>query len=387
MARRTGTRRRAARKAAPRATFYHYDCRHFRGDKPCGVAERCEGCASYAPIGSRILIVKLGASGDVLRTTPLLRALKSRDPSCHVTWVVDPPSLALLAGNRLIDRLLPFAWEDLFPLFVERFDLLLSLDKEPRGTALAALVRATERRGFGLGEDGAPRPLSPSSFYAYDLGIDDHLKFVVNEKTYQEIVFDLAGLPYEREDYVYEPSEEERRAAQGALREAGLAPGERAIGLNTGGGRAFANKGWTVGGFARLCERIESRLGRRAILLGGADEAEKNAAIARASGARAVVPPLLGVRTFAAVLGEMDAVVTGDTLGLHLALALGRPVVALFGSTAPQEIELYGRGEKVLPHVPCAPCYLRECPVTSTCMDSIGVDEVASALEHVLAPR
>jgi heptosyltransferase-2 len=377
------------RAAAPRrrATFYRFDCHHFRGEKPCGVAERCDGCTSYAPVGARVLIIKLGARGDVLRTTPLLRALKARDPACHVTWVVDPPSVPLLAGNRLIDRLLPFVWEDLLPLFVERFDLLLALDKEPRATALASLVRARTRRGFGLGPEGAPRPLSPESFYAYDLGIDDRLKFVENEKTYQEMIFEIAGLPFEGEEYVFAPSEAERRSARAALRDAGLGSGDAAVGLNTGGGRVFTNKGWTVAGFARLSERIEGDLGRRPVLLGGEDEAEKNAAIARASGARAVVAPLLPMRTFAALLGELDAVVTGDTLGLHLAVALGRPVVALFGSTAAQEIDLYGRGEKVLPRVACAPCYLRECPVTSTCMDSIAVDDVAAALERVLAVR
>jgi heptosyltransferase-2 len=61
-----------------------------------------------------------------------------------------------------------------------------------------------------------------------------------------------------------------------------------------------------------------------------------------------------------------------------------RPVVALFGSTTPREIELYGLGEKIVPHVECAPCYLRDCPMTITCMDSIGVDEVYGALERVV---
>ena len=63
-------------RAGSSATFYHYDCRHFRGEKPCGVAERCEGCGSYEPVTRRILIIKLAARGDVLRTTPLLRAFR-----------------------------------------------------------------------------------------------------------------------------------------------------------------------------------------------------------------------------------------------------------------------------------------------------------------------
>jgi heptosyltransferase-2 len=349
------------------------------------VAERCDGCESYAPISQRILIVKLAARGDVLRTTPLARALKSRDPACQITWVVDAASLDLLRENPFVDRLLPFAWDAVSPLLVERFDLLLSLDKEPRATALAMRVRASRKRGFGLGPEGAPRPLSRSSQRAYDLGLDDRLKFVVNTQSYQEIVFDLAELPYRGERYVFAPTGGETRAAEAALRSAGLAEGEAAIGLNTGGGRAFAQKGWTIAGFARLAERIERETGRRVLLLGGEDEREKNAAIARATRARAIRPALLPVREFAALLGRLDAVVTGDTLGLHLAIALDRPVVALFGSTTAREIDFYGLGEAVLPRVSCAPCYLRECPMTVTCMDSIDVEDVMRSLHRVVS--
>jgi len=374
---------RPPRRRGAAATFYHHDCRHFRGEKPCGVAEACKGCASYDPVRSRVVIIKLAARGDVLRTTPLLRALKQGGAATHVTWVVDDASFELLRENPLIDRLLPFRWEELLPLTVERFDLLLSLDKEPRATALASRVAARSKHGFGLGADGALRALSPESLYAYDLGMSDRMKFFENTKTYQEIVFEMAGLRYRGERYVYEALPEERRAAARALAHAGLAAGERAIGLNTGGGRAFANKGWTVAGFARVAERIEAQLGRRVVLLGGEDEREKNEAIARASAARTILPGLLPMRVFAALLGELDAVVTGDTLGLHLALALDRPVVTLFGSTTPREIDLYDRGEKILPAVECAPCYLRVCPMSATCMDSIGVDDVMSALGRI----
>lgn len=370
-------------------TFYRFDCRFFRGDKPCGVEERCEGCESYAPVGRRILIIKLAASGDVLRTTPLLRALRDREPDCHVTWVVDRASGELLAANPFIDRLLPFDWESLLPLFVERFDLLFALDKEPRATSLAMRIDSAEKRGFGLGAEGVVQPLCAESDYAYDLGIDDELKFRVNEKSYQQIVFEIAGLPFEEQDYVFESSAAEIRAAEVALRAAGCAAGEPMVGLNTGGGRLFANKGWTIEGFARLAERIEDELDHRVLLLGGADECAKNEAIARATRAAVRMPGMLPLRVFAALLREMSAVVSGDSLGLHLALAQQRPVVALFGSTTPSEIALYGRGEKVPPRVACAPCYLRECPVSRTCMDSIGVGDVMEPLRRVLeaAPR
>jgi heptosyltransferase-2 len=73
-------------------------------------------------------------------------------------------------------------------------------------------------------------------------------------------------------------------------------------------------------------------------------------------------------------------VVTGDTLALHLSLALKRPVVALFGPTCPQEISLFGLGEKIMTPLDCGPCYLRTCGKKPNCMDSITLETIWPAL-------
>jgi heptosyltransferase-2 len=69
---------------------------------------------------------------------------------------------------------------------------------------------------------------------------------------------------------------------------------------------------------------------------------------------------------------------------MHIAIALHKPVVVLFGSTCPQEIDLYAGGEKVVAQVDCAPCYLKRCPIGEICMNSIQVDEVFQALRRQL---
>jgi len=114
------------------------DCRHFRGDKPCRFHCRCGGCEHYAPMGTRILIVKLDAIGDVARTTTMLRALREKYDPCHVTWLVAPVAEEMLRGNPLIDLVLPYVPESLEPLRVQKYDLALSLDKTARATATYA---------------------------------------------------------------------------------------------------------------------------------------------------------------------------------------------------------------------------------------------------------
>jgi ADP-heptose:LPS heptosyltransferase len=75
--------------------------------------------------------------------------------------------------------------------------------------------------------------------------------------------------------------------------------------------------------------------------------------------------------------------VTGDTVALHLALALARPTVALFGPTCSQEIDMFGLGEKVASQLACAPCYRRTCEETPTCMEALPVESVWQALRRV----
>ena len=86
---------------------------------------------------------------------------------------------------------------------------------------------------------------------------------------------------------------------------------------------------------------------------------------------------------FAGFVEAMDVVVSSDSLGMHLAIALGKKVVALFGSTCPQEISLYGRGTKLFAGVPCAPCYKQTCP-DMTCMNEITPERVFEEIVQLL---
>lgn len=364
------------------------DCRHYRGDRPCaaGVQGACpSGCDHYESMGHRILILKLGALGDVIRTAALLPGLKRQWPESHVTWISRPSGVRMLSGHPLIDRLLPFDAETICHVEAETFDTCLSLDKEPGPAALAMRVRAADRRGVGLSRWGTPFPLNPECNDYFELGLDDQLKFHENRKSYPELIYDSLGLRYAGERYTLHPGPaHERRAAQTWTR-LHLAATDEVVGLNTGAGRVFANKNWPADRYVALAQRL-LRSGRKVLLLGGADEREKNGTIA------AACPGILdaGVDhdelTFAAIVGRCAVVVTGDTMAMHVAIALGRPCVVLFGPTCEQEIDLFGCGEKLTANLECAPCYRRTCDKSPTCMDAIPVERVLDAVERWIAP-
>src|SRR5687767_3245003 len=106
--------------------FLHLDCRHYRGDRPCRFERLCEECPHYDPMGRRILIIKLGALGDVVRTAALLPGLQRfTEELPHITWLTSPDAIPLVERMKGVDRVLPFTPEALLPLDIEKFDWVL----------------------------------------------------------------------------------------------------------------------------------------------------------------------------------------------------------------------------------------------------------------------
>lgn len=355
------------------------DCRHFLGERPCKFKRVCAGCGHFCPMGHRTLIIKLGAMGDVLRTTPLLRALRKEHPDGHISWLTRYESLDLLRYNDFIDRVLPFDIESVLRLEVEEFDKLICLDKEAGATALAMKVKAADKCGFGMSSLGALIPLNEESNYSYRLGLDDDFKFKINRKTYQETALEAAKLKYRGEEYILGLGSAERAHAEQLCKRLGVKGGDFIVGLSTQVGSVFANKALSTD----LCIELARRFGRRprakVLLLGGRKEQERNSVIKTAlKGKLLDCGPDNTVGEFCAIVERCNLVVTGDTLSMHVAIGLKVPLVVVFGSTCSQEIDLYGRGDKVLPKVDCAPCYKKECGINPNCMALIDADEVYS---------
>jgi ADP-heptose:LPS heptosyltransferase len=360
------------------------DCLFFRGEKPCAENRRCDGCSSFRPFPLRILIVKCRAQGDVLRTTPILPALKRKYPQSFIAWVVDAESLPLLAHNPLIDRLYAFDLEGSLALLREKYDIVISLDKEPGPTALATEMAAAQKFGFGRNEFGNLVVFNAASDYAYRLGVDDELKFYRNRKTYQEIMHEAAELPFARDEYIFELPAEAREKASRFFRRHRVPARKPAIGLNTGAGARFATKQWPIESHIRLASLISRRLGARAFLLGGPRERDFNGAIARRLRDQVYDTGTdNSLADFAGFLDRMDVVVSSDTLGMHLAIALRKRVVGLFGPTCPQEIDLYGRGVKIFAGLQCAPCYKQVCS-DGECLKAITPEAVFEQVRKLL---
>ncbi len=342
------------------------DCRYFIGEKPCKYNRLCDGCSHYSPFGTKILIIKLGAMGDVVRTTPLIDVIQRRFPAYHLTWLVDDKSRIFLDGNPSVHRVISYGIESVLRLRVEEFDIVFSLDKEVRAASIAQMVKAEHKFGVGFNPVGNIYPFNPEAEYSFSLGMCDQIKFFQNEKTYQREILDTLGFSDERYgmyslpwdsfnlDYGYK-----------FLERHGMAGKKWVIGLNTGAGEVFATKRYRRDHFVALIKMIAQSFDATILLLGGPNERERNQDIMDAC---AGIDQLLNtgcdnpLENFMGIINCCDIIVTGDTLALHLALALKKRVVGLFGSTCAQEIDMYGLGDKIVSLPECAPCYKKSCP-------------------------
>jgi heptosyltransferase-2 len=360
------------------------NCRHFLGDRPCAYGGQCGRCKSYQPWRERWLIIKMAAKGDVLRTTPLARAIKQTCSDARVTWLTDSDALPLLRHNPHIDRLLPYQLESLVQLGSERFDRLICLDKETRAVALAMSVEAKRKHGFGWDPRGFLIPLDVRAEYLFRMGLSNELKFKRNRKSYQQMVVEAAGLEYNGQGYHYTVTTEESKWASAFLRKMFRAgDGRPWIGINTGTGRAYPTKAWTTANLAGLARGLrKSKLGTP-VILGGPAEKETVSRIRRLCPGIPAIPTNLDIRLFAAIISYLDVVVSSDSLAMHLGIALKKKVIALFGPTASQEVDLYGLGEKLKLDLECSPCYRAWCP-EPRCMLELRPEAVLEAVKRNL---
>ncbi len=366
------------------------DCRRFTGYKPCAPGMRClAGCPDFEPVGARILIVNLDAMGNVLVTTSILAALKRKYPASRVSWITLGNAAPLLRNNQYVDEI--FLWEPESWLVLQRmtFDVALNVDKSRRSGAFVASVEAKEKLGFGLHPNGSVVPLNEEAEENYALGLDDHLKFHVNRKTVQQIQCEQFRLEYRRDPYVLRLTEAEKAFCAEYRRRAGIRDGDTVIGFNTGCSELYPNKKLTIDQHVRLIRALVDVPNVKVVLVGGPEDTKRNAEIARIAGDAVIdTPTTEGVRRGLCYIDICDAIVTGDSFGMHASIGLGKFVVAWFGVTCPQEIDLYDNGVKIVPAgLECSPCWKRECPFGLECIASVDLGAIAGHLERFAAGR
>jgi heptosyltransferase-2 len=354
------------------------DCRHFRGDIPCKphkhegvhcVEENGSVCPHYDQIVEHILIIKLGATGDVIRTTPLLTALKADHLKARIYWLTKSPEIV----PGIVDIVLDVTIESIVYLRSLRFDTIINLDKDREACALASQLQTQDRKGFIL-RNGVPAPANNAAVPKFMTGLFDDVN-KANTKSYLEEIFEICGYTFKGERYILEnPSAGKHRW--------NLNRKKKIVGLNTGCGGRWTSRLWADKNWAALASTLKKK-GYEVVLLGGEQEHKKNNNLAKRTGVK-----YLGhfdLSTFIDLMNQCDLIVTGVTMAMHLAIGLQKKIVLFNNIFNPREFELYGFGEILQPEKPCT-CFFQ--PICTNpkyrCMDTLAPARVADVCVRLL---
>ncbi|GAB3863626.1 lipopolysaccharide heptosyltransferase I [Hymenobacter segetis] len=355
-------------------TVVHADCRHFRGDLPCRPNKThgyvCAGCPVYAPVTSRILIIKLGAIGDVIRTTPLLRRLRQERPGCYITWLTLTP--AILPQSE-IEEILKLDYASALQLQAREFDVVINLDKEKEACALLNNITAKEKYGYALRPyDGVPWPVNQLAEHKYLTGVFDQVS-QANTKPYVQEIFELCGFDFRGEEYVFDTHDDK------GYDWSALPTTRPRIGLNTGCGDRWTTRLWSTAKWIELITGLQAT-GYTPVLLGGEAEDARNRELHAATGAAYL--GTFPLPQFINLMNQMDGIVTQVTMGMHISIALRKPTILMNNIFNPHEFDLYGRGQIVQPNKDCVCFYRGSCQLGTSCMEDLPAAKVLQAVRE-----
>ena len=362
------------------------DCKRFTGYKPCFPDHNCweDGCKENIPTGTKILIINLDAMGDVLMTTAQLPGMKRKFSESTIYWITLKNTAPLLYHNQFVDHVFEYNAESIPILQQLKFDFVMNVDKSQRSCALLNSVGAKRKLGFGLNENGKIIPVNEGAFYNYNLGMDDYFKFKVNTRTGQDYLAETFELENKYAEYVFNFSDEEKSFIQNYKDKVGIRDSDFVVGFNTGCSLLYPNKKMTIEQHIYLIDQMLKKSKYKIALFGGPEDTERNAEIySNFTGKIINTPTTGGVRKGACYESIADIVITGDSFGMHLAIALKKFVIAWFGVSCWTEIDLYDRGIKLFhENLECSPCWKKKCPYDLECIKMIDLDRIVTEVDQ-----
>lgn len=341
---------------------------------------------------TRILIVRLSALGDIIHALPVLFALKRSQPSITVDWLVEDAYAAVLALVPELDR------------------RIIVRARSPGG--VDAAIR------FGGGGIGYARAVSFLRAQHYDAALDlqgliksavwarasgagrvigfarDHLREPLAARLYTETVTPPgAGHVIDKNLSVLRalevpeaPVEMKLQAAASAAVVAAIAAAggpNRFIVLNPGA--AWPNKRWPADRFGAVAAALFRRAKVRSLVTWGPSERALAESVVSASGGAAVLAPATSVSDLAALMREAALAVSGDTGPLHIAAAMGTPLVGIYGPTWPERNGPWDPKDHVLSRADTCVCHhKRRCLRGAPCVNEIAIEQVVAAAERRL---
>ena len=328
----------------------------------------------------RILVIQFRQIGDVLLSTPVLRALRCSYPQSYIAFLTEPSPGRVLQGNPSLDEVIirprhatwRQQWQLLRQIRRQHFELVIDLIGNPRSAVLTRLSGARHRLAFAR----FPRSL------LYTMLVTHH--HPVPEYTVAKRLRLLEPLGIRATDLTPLLSYTQREQDEVATFLRAHAITHKALLVCIDPTHHVPTRQWPGAHFSALVDMLSERLGARVLLLWGPGEEAQVQAIAAAARSHPVLIPAWGLNTLAALLAWADLFVGCNSAPLHIAVSQGIPTVTIMGATlsvnwlppAPQH-------RAVLAGLPCQPCEKNYCgpPLNTACLRTLTPETVFAAVQ------
>jgi len=331
---------------------------------------------------ARILLIKPSSLGDIIHGLPVLAACKAHWPDAQIDWAVKREWAGLLTGHPMLRRVVFFPgslWEGLraWPaLRRDSYDMVLELQGLLRSGLYAALTGCPVRVGFDDGREGS------SWFYSRRVKVSNDAVHAVDRclDLVRRIGVTIASTPA----FPVPDVKKQQEWVDDLWRRNQIRDGEAVCIVHPSA--RWPTKRWPAQCFAQLADRLIVQERTRVMIVGSAAEASQIEQMSRQMSQPAInLAGQTDLLQLAALLRRSNLLVSNDSGPMHLAAAVGTPVVAIFGPTDPSRVGPYGAGHLVLrKETDCSRCTRRACIRDALCMKAIGVGEVFEAVRAVV---
>ena len=323
-------------------------------------------------------MIKLRAVGDVLLASIVLQNLRAAFPEARIDVLTERAGKDVVAGHPAVNEVVVYDRSRMSGLQLilsvrkRQYDLVIDLFGNPRTALLTRLSGARVRVGYRF----------RGRAYAYTI-ITEPRSATVHNTQFNLDALEAMGVPIVDRNLRFTPQEEHRSYVSAFLEREGL-PGRTLVALNAGGG--WYTKRWRNESFAELADRIAGGYGWTVVLPWGPGQLPDVEAIANRTTSKPFVPPATNLPQLAALFEKCAFVVSNDSGPMHLAAAVGTPVLGIFGPTKPELQGPYGSHNATvrLDGLECLGCNLTECPIGNPCMVNLSVETVLESFDRLV---
>ena len=326
----------------------------------------------------KIIISMPNWLGDVVMSTPTLKVIRERHPEAHITAMCQSNVADLLIANPNLDKI----WSYKKPKGLkEKIDIIKALREKEFD--LGILLRNSFSSALWFFGGNVKSRIGFASD-CRSLLLTNAVDFPKNRKC-QHLVFtylSLLGEKTKNPSPELHVTEQEKEIAKQVLKEHGWMPNQKIIGISPGAAFGTAKR-WLPERFRKLSEKLTNEDDVKIICLGHTSEIPLSKEICQSH----KIINLVGktsLRELLAFISICDAFLANDSGPMHIAAALKRPLVAIFGPTDEKVSRPYPKGVVIHKHLDCSPCHLRECPRSNECMKAISVEEVYQELKKLV---